>query len=174
MKRFTIGMVLPVYAISVMFVYGWTIYRFLWNFPSWIYYLTFHEILSVVAYSASINLIESLLLLAVPILFAFFLPRKWFFERFVPVGVLLETLLGLLLIYYAPYFQTETNFSYTPFFLAPVYFAVSITIAILLSTVKSISGFVADIADRAVVFLYLSVPLSIISIFIVLIRNLTM
>jgi hypothetical protein len=89
-----------VYAIAVIFIYGWTAYWFIWKLPSWIYYLSITEILTLIAYSAFANLLESLLVFSVPLVLAIILPKKWFFDRFVSAGSLLGLLIGGYLIYF--------------------------------------------------------------------------
>jgi hypothetical protein len=165
--------ILSVYAISVMLVYGWTSYWFIWNFPSWIYYLTVTEIISIAAYAAITNLLESLVLLCLPLVMALILPAKWFSDKFVAAGALLVAFIGALLMYYAPYFQAEDSFSYTPFYFAPVLFVVSLGLAIMLARIRLASIAIGAFTERAQVFLLFSIPLSIISIFVVVIQNLT-
>jgi hypothetical protein len=179
MKHFTsvrnslsLSTVSSVYAVAVMFIYGWTIYWFLWNFPSWIYYLSFFEILSVAAYALAANLLESLILLGIPVLAAFLLPVRWFSERFIPAGVLSVAFMGALLIYFAPYFQAQSQFSYLPFMIAPVALLISIVVAALLARVEPVARLLSLFAERARIFIYLSIPLSIISVIVVLIQNL--
>ena len=167
------SMILSVYAIAVMFVYGWTIYWFIWNFPSWIYYLTISEIISIAAYSAVTNLLESMILLCVPLLFALILPSKWVSDRFIAVGALLVAFAGGLLIYYAPFFQAENSFSFAPFYWTPVFFVASLSLAVVLAKIRVVANLVELFAERAKIFLYFSIPLSVISIFVVVIQNLT-
>ena len=164
---------LSVYAISVMFVYGWTMYWFIWNFPSWIYYLTISEIVSIAAYSAVSNLLESLIILCLPLLFALILPANWVSDRFIAFGALQVAFIDALLMYYAHFFQAETSFSFEPFFWIPVFLAVSLGLAIMLAKIRLVADVVGLFADRAKIFLYLSIPLSIVSIFVVVIQNLT-
>jgi hypothetical protein len=90
----------PVYAVIVMMVYGWTIYWYLWKFPSWTYYLSLPDILSILAYSLSTNIIESLAILAILIVLCILLPRNWFYDSFIVRGsVAVILLLGYLMYF---------------------------------------------------------------------------
>ena len=56
--------ILGVYAVIVTLVYSWTLFTSFYKLPSWIFYLTISQILSVYAYSFSLDLVESILALA--------------------------------------------------------------------------------------------------------------
>ena len=55
--------ILGVYAIIVTLVYSWTLFTSFYKLPSWMFYLTISQILSVYAYSFSIDLLESIIAL---------------------------------------------------------------------------------------------------------------
>jgi hypothetical protein len=64
------------------------------------------------------------------------------------------------------------SFSYTPLIQAIVFFIAAIGLSISASRVHTISSSIAFIADRAQIFLYLSLPISVLSVFVVIVRNL--
>jgi len=80
----------PVYALTVLLVYGWTILWFFWKLPSWLFFMTIGEILGVVAYAMSMNLLESLCVVLIPVLLSVALPQKWFYDKFVVCGAALR------------------------------------------------------------------------------------
>src|SRR5262245_612327 len=86
----------PVYAFVVLMIYAWTLRWFIWKFSSWIFYLRADEILVILMYSLSVNLIESLLVLSLFIGISLLLPKMWFYDQFVARG----TALGLLSLSY--------------------------------------------------------------------------
>jgi len=164
--------VTPVYALIVMLIYGWTIYWFIWRFPSWSYFLSINEILVIGAYSAVVNLFESLIVLCAPLVLALLLPKQWFSERFISAGSLLSMLIGGYFIYFSSVSEAADSFSYTPLIQVVVFFIIAIGLSILLSRVHVVSNLISSFADRAQIFLYLSLPVSALSVLVVIVRNL--
>ena len=66
--------IITVYAVCVVFVYSWTLVVSFWKIPSWLYYLGLGDILSIYAYSMSVNFIESAILLGTVLGLSMFLP----------------------------------------------------------------------------------------------------
>jgi len=163
----------PVYAIIVLMVYSWTLWWFLWKLSSWLYYLRIDEILVILMYSISVNFIESLSAISLLVGTSLLLPKAWFYDQFVARGTAL-VLLGLsYLMYLASLFQDKGDFPRT--FILRLSVPV-ILIILLLVYISAKVGFIRkvleEIADRATIFLYLVVPISVISILIVILRNL--
>jgi hypothetical protein len=161
-----------VYAVTVILIYGWTAYWFIWKLPSWIYYLSITEILTIAAYSALANLFESLLIFSAPLVLTIIFPKQWFFDRFVSTGGLLVLLIGGYLIYFPSVSNSAGSFSYAPLIRAVVFFIIAIGLSISASRVRVLANLIETFADRAKVFLYLSLPLSILSVFVIVARNL--
>ncbi|MCE9647515.1 MAG: hypothetical protein K8S20_16095 [Chloroflexi bacterium] len=161
-----------VYAVLAVFVYGWTIYWFLWKLPSWIYYLTMPEILTIAAYSAAVNFLESLLLLSLPLFLSVFLPKSWVYENFISVGGFLGIMVGGFLLYFSSISAAADTFSYSLIWPAILFLVISICLAIFLGRLRMIAQVVETIADRLKVFLYILIPVSLLSILLVAIRNL--
>jgi hypothetical protein len=156
----------------VLFVYGWTVYWILWEFPSWIFYLTLTEILLVVSYSMVVNLLESLVFIFGVLILSTLLPRAWFRDRFSSAGSLLSMLLGVMLIHFSGQIQSADSFSYTPLIQIGFFFVAALCLAILLSRYRPVATFLDLFSDRAKIFLYISLPVSILSLVIVILRNL--
>src|SRR5258706_1416168 len=55
--------ILGLYAIITFAVYSWTIFISFYKLPSWVFYLTIPQIVSVYAYAFTANLIESFIVL---------------------------------------------------------------------------------------------------------------
>lgn len=160
-----------VYAISVIFVYGWTIYWFLWKLPSWIYFLTLTEILLIAAYAAVVNFLESLLILCMPLFMSMLFPKEWVVDRFIAVGGLLSMFLGGFLIYFSAISHAVNAFSYSLLTQGLVFLVLSVCLALLVGRIWFIERTVEFITDRLVIFLYISIPISIFSILVILTRN---
>jgi hypothetical protein len=158
-----------VYGVIVLMVYSWTIIWFFWKFPSWLNYLSIWEIFKEFCFSVATNLFESLAVLAIPVLLAVILPQKWFRKEFTARAVAM-VVIGLgYMIYLASLFQGKEDYPSDTIKFAP-WVILAIVLAIFLIgrmdfPRKMINGF----AGRSVVFLYLSLPISLICLVIVLV-----
>jgi hypothetical protein len=162
-----------VYAVIVFTIYGWTLLWFFWKYPSWLYFLNIGEILTVLAYSLATNFFESLLVLAAPVALAVVLPKKWFYDVFVARGLALVLPILGYMMYIA--FQFESKLDYPTEILnwAPVILGATLLLIFVVGKVGFLHKALEIFADRATIFIYLSIPLSIISILVVAIRILT-
>ncbi|MBL8102212.1 MAG: hypothetical protein JNM02_06765 [Anaerolineales bacterium] len=161
----------PVYAVAVVMIYAWSLSRFFWRFPSWLYYSSAGEIAVIFAYMMVVNLIESVLVLLVPIFMSVILPKRWFYEKFVTKGALLTALsLGYLMyfdnhLHYQNPFPLELVYR-TPFILAGILITV-----FLVDWIGVLDKILTELSDRLIVFLYISIPVSLISLLVILVRN---
>ena len=164
--------ILPVYAICVIIIYTWTTLWFLWIFPSWLFFMTAGEIALVYAYVLATNFVESLLVICIPIVLSFVLPQKWFRDSFVARGTALVVLgLGYAMIL-ASQFQSRDD--YPGIFLKVWSVALALgVIALLVFIVEKVPFLTKageNVAERATIFLFVYIPLSLISLVIVLPR----
>ncbi len=171
-KRFPAwGQVAPVYAVIVLMVYTWTSLWFFWKLPSWLFFLNTGEILIAFAYSLATNLIESLAVLCAPLVLSVALPKGWFYDRFVARGAALA-LSGLGYMMYIA-FQFKTNADYPSLNLKAWTLVLALGLILIivylagrLSLLRKVIEF---LADRAIILLYISLPLSLISLVVILI-----
>jgi hypothetical protein len=164
----------PVYAVVVMLLYGWAIGWALWKTPDWITYLSAMDILGIFAYTFAVVFLESLAALSILIALCAVLPQGWFGELFIVRASTLVILLLGYLMYFSYSFETirargypQTLANWTP--------AVILLIILLVywaGRVRIIRNVVEEFSSRAVIFLYISIPASFVSIVYVLIRNL--
>ena len=153
-------------------VYTWTSLWFFWKLPSWLFFLNAGEILIAYAYSLATNLVESLAVLCGPLILSMALPKEWFYDRFVARGAALS-MAGLGYMMYIA-FQFKTNADYPSLnlkawslVLAVGFILLIVYLAGRLNLFRKIIEF---LADRAIIFLYISVPLSLIALVVVIIR----
>ena len=150
------------YGVVVLIIYSWTLVWFFWKFPSWINYLSIWEIVKAFCISVSTNLFESLVVGALPVLLAVILPQAWFRKQFVPRAVVLVAGGLGYMMYLATFFQGKEDYPSDAIQLAPWVGLVIILAVFLIGK----SGFLCKIinvfADRATIFLYLYIPLSLI------------
>ncbi len=167
----SLAQIAPVYAIAVVILYAWSLMRFSWRAPSFINYSTYGEIFVIFSYLMSIDFIESLIVIAGPIILSIVLPQKWFHEGFIAKGVLLVSMGLGYVAYISEKVVPELPFPYTLFKWSPVVLFLILTLAILLGQVKFISKILEDLSDRFVIFLYISIPISVTCAIVVLLRN---
>jgi hypothetical protein len=165
------GQLAPVYSVIMAFVFTQTLIPFFWKVPSWLYYLSLGKIFVIYAYVVVVNFIESALILSGFVLLSFFLPKKLFYERFVSRASIFATLGLSFLIYFDKQMTRIDVFPRAMVNWIPLVLVGIIILTYSLDYFKPIRGLVENLADRATVFLYLVLPLSAISLMIVLIRN---
>jgi len=161
----------PVYAVIVMMIYPWTLARFFWRLSSWLYFSSAGEIAVIFAYMMVVNLIESVLVLLAPLLLSIVLPQKWIYDRFMTKG----TLLVLFGLGYFMYFDNQLQYQ-TPFPVELVSWTPAIAIAILglvflIDRYHFLDRILDELSSRLLIFLYISIPVSLASLLVVLIRN---
>ena len=166
------GEVAPVYAVIVLMVYAWTLVWFFWKLPSWLFFLNAGEILIALAYSLATNLVESLAVLCAPLVMSLALPKAWFHDRFVARGAALAISGLAYMMYLANQFKTKDDYPSLTLKTWSLGLAVILILFIvyLAGRLNPFKKVLELLADRAIIFLYISLPLSILSLVVVLIR----
>ncbi len=161
----------PVYAVIVIMVYGWTIFKFSYYASGWLYFLTLNEVLGVFAYSMVVNLLESLIVLIGILAIGFALPKNWFLDSFITRGVIFSALLLGLMMYVADQFSAKDYYPADLIRWASVIFALAGLAVYFLGRIRLVRRAVEFFADRAIVFLYISLPVSLLSLIAVFLQN---
>lgn len=168
--------ILPVYAVTLSMIYGWTAVAFLWKLPSWLHYLTLGEILVIYSYSILTNFFESLAVIALLVLLCVVLPPRILLDKFVVRGSLIAfCVLGGLMGWLSFYTNAKSTM------IGP--FSGWLVIIVAASAVFAVLSFLSEkvrrarlaivwISDQLVVFPYLLAPISILALLVVAIRNL--
>ena len=169
----TIQQISAVYGVITIIIYGWTMLQFFWRLPSWNNFFTAGDIFTVLAYSMATNLLESLTVLLVPLLLCIILPGKWFKEVFVSKGSWM-VVLGLgYTMYLSRQLSANIDNNY-PAQLIQLTLVVGVLIfclTFLLDRVSLLRKLMEEIADRASIFSYIFIPVSLISLLVVIARN---
>lgn len=161
----------PVYSVIVMIIYPWTLSRFFWKLSSWILFASVGDLAALFAYMVVINFLESILVLLVPILMSIILPQKWFYDRFRTRSISL-VLFGLgYLIYLDKKLYADSPFPLTLVRWIPMAVIVILVLVFLVDRVGFLRRVLDELANRLTVFLYISIPISVISLLAILIRN---
>jgi hypothetical protein len=162
----------PVYAVIVMMVYPWTLTRFFWKLPSWLLFASVGDLASIFVYMVVLNLLESLLVLLAPLLMSILLPSKWFYDRFTSRSVSL-VLFGLgYLIYLNKHMLADFPFPLTMVRWLPAVLVAIVVLVFLVDRVSVVRKLLVELGTRPTVFLYISIPVSVLALVAVLIRNL--
>ena len=140
------------------------------------FYLTVGQILSVYAYAFSVDLLESILVLAGVLLLdlTFFLALRNM-EEFQPrsillvLGVLISSMVRLVLF---PDYEEMDAFLSGELIWWAIALPFGLIVAVAASKLKWVRKVLEGVAERALVFLYIYLPLSLISLVVVFIRNL--
>lgn len=170
----TWAQIAPVYAVIVLIVYSWTILWFFWRMPGWLYYLNAGEILMAYAYSMATNFVESLVVLSGLLILGIALPKKWFCDVFVARGAAL-VMAGLgYMMYLGDQFKNTVDFPKLALQAWTVAVAVVgiLLIVFLAGRISIIRRVLELLADRATVFLFISIPLSTLAMLVIVARSL--
>jgi len=161
-----------VYGVIVLVIFGWTIYWYFWKLPSWLYFMTVGELVTAYAYALPVNILESLLLFSLPLALTLFFPQRWFREQFVAQGTAFTILAALVL---TKYLSVITELQALPpglNWMFPLTVVGILLIVFLVGRIKILCKILEEIANRAVIFLYVFLPLSALALIVVFIRNL--
>ena len=165
------GQVIPVYAVIVMMVYVWSLFQYFWRLSSWLNFSTLGQVGGIYVYTVAVNFIESLLILLVLLALSVILPSKWFSEEFVVKGSTLTLLtLGGLMVFNQTLFEDILH----PSVLLPkllAFGAVTAFLMFLFGRIGFLKKTMEEIANRMTVFLYIWMPITAISILVLLVRN---
>jgi hypothetical protein len=151
-------------------IYSWSIVFFFWRLPSFLFYSTVGEIGVTFAYMIATDFIDSLLILLPLLALCLLLPEKWFSSRFSSKGVILAMLVLGSIFAYGGYYRAESlSLLLQKTLLAGLVF---ITLAFILDNLRIARDLFEGLANRTLVFLYLFLPITAVSLLTVLIRNL--
>ena len=130
------------------------------------------EIALVYAYLLVTNFLESLLAVCAPIVLGFILPPKWFRDSFVSRGTSL-VLLGLGYFMFLAYqFQAKDDYPGALLKARSVALALGIIalLVFIIAKIPFLNKALGFIAERVTIFLYVYIPLSLVSLVVVLPR----
>ncbi len=164
--------IVPVYAVIWFMTFSWTIITsFQLLSISWIFFISVWDIVGILAYQVLTNLFESLIVMAVLLVFTGLLPHGWLKDDFRARGsIVAMTFLGWLIY---SYFSLEMWQLHEQ--IGQLLLRILVTAAVLLFAglkFPVIRKIVLLLAERCIVFLYVLLPMAFLSLVVVLIRNL--
>ena len=136
--------------------------------PSWVLSMTLWEVISTVAYTLTFALIETLIVFLPVILIAMILPRRWVQEKFIPLSSLLLTELTLMAVglHFAIILEKPKRL-----LLLSYAFVLGLTTFLVLRFPR-IQNVLRAVVERLTVLSFIYIFFDMISLVIVLIRNL--
>jgi hypothetical protein len=163
-----------IFGVVVFIVHTWSIRGFLYKLPSFLYYFTLGDVLSVLAYMMAFALLESAMVTLGLVILSLVLPVKWFKQGFVykcfallVVGVTASIWLQLFLK------GGLADADYDVIFMGGrISILAGIGLVLLFHYVKPLQKFAETFAERLSVFSYLYVPIGMLSLLVVILRNL--
>jgi hypothetical protein len=170
----SLAQVLPVYAVIMVIVYTWTLLWFFWKVPSWLFFMNAGDLLAVIPYLFATNFAESLVVLCGPLLLSLVLPKTWFHDVFVARGAGLSIAALGYMMYLANQFKNKSDYPTLSLQLWSVLlaFAGIAVLGYLFGRFKILRRIMELISDRATIFVYILVPLSVLSLLVIIVRAL--
>ena len=163
----------PVFAACVVPIFSWSIVWFFQKMPGWLPYLSIAKVLSILAYVQAFAFFESGLLLFLLVLVAAILPARFFRGMFTAQGSMIAFALSFWAIVFQLVNTTTETWALGQLLLWATLLPTSLMILYLLvRRSKPIAQTTAVVAERLTVFLYIYIPLGVLSIVVVVVRNL--
>ncbi len=168
---------LPVFSILVFFVYSWALYRMFWYVPSWLEYLSIGSLLIIAAYTLAFALFESLVMLGLLLLLCLAFPASLFRSRFIAQGGMLALAWSATAILIQRRVSVIYDLEIWQVF-AGLAAALGLSVATILLTAWLFRRFdrmrrlVEAASERMTIFAMLYIPLGLLGLGVVLVRNL--
>jgi len=164
--------ILSTLAFTALLVYGRMFYVFTWKLPSWLMFLNVGELFSILSYSLAFALLETISIVLVLLLIGFILPPAWFRDVFVVRGLWLVTVwLVSLMIFFERLSELGLGLLVALYLWVGITILVAILAAFFSTRVRIMRAAALWFADRAVNFLFVLVPASLIGMIVVAVRN---
>lgn len=167
-----------VLSIFIFSGFSWSFYRMFWYVPSWLEYLSIWKVLTIAAYIAAFALVESLFMAGLLGLLSWFFPPRFLKEKFSIMGSSLAGLLSLA----AFLLQRKINLVYRLELWQLVFYSALFLVGLIMSIflfsaiyerIPSLARFVRGLAERLTIFAFIYIPLGLIGMLVVLVRNLS-
>lgn len=168
--------IFPVFSVIVFVVFSWAIYRMSWQMQSWLYSLGINQILVLAAYVLTDALFESLLVLGMVLLLALALPGRFFKDKFEAQGTAVVAVWSAGAVLLQRHLDKLSSLTLQQLILLPFLILAWTVIIILLFSfildrIRVITRVINTVADRLTVFSYIYIPLSLLGLIMVMIRN---
>jgi len=161
-----------VFGLLVFAVFSWSIRGFLYKLSAFLLYHNLGDIFGIFSYMMGIALLESAIIMAAFLFLAVIFPKSWFRDGFVYKAALLALVVGGAMIY----LQSILTFRFpsVPTLVAFLVIPLAVWLALIFLTmkIKRFRVLLDFILDRVSVFLYIYVPIGIVGLVVMVVRNL--
>jgi hypothetical protein len=162
--------IVSVYSVIAFMLFAWSLLIFFWYLPSWLYFMSFGDLFAVFCYVMASSFFESLAFLLFLLLLSFFLPPKYLRDEFVARGTSITLcVIGLIMLNFRLNISNKFDIS-LPWFGVALFFA-AVAGSIFFTRLRPVRQALIWLSDRLIVFLYILIPLSLLSLLVVLVRN---
>ncbi len=172
---------LLVFGVVLFAVFGWSIRGFLYKLPAFSLYFGLGANLAVLSYMLAFALLESLAVMALLILLGAALPSGWLRAGFAYKGFLVVLVASVAMIVFDGWYRTGflkdilAGYTYPiPPFIGGLVAAIAALGALLwlFHRYERLQGYAVYVVEQISLFTYIYVPLGIIGLIVVLVRNL--
>ena len=164
--------IIAVFSVAVFACHSWTMLGFFNKLSSFLLYFTIGEILSIFAYMMSVALLESIAVTILLVLLSVILPPSWLREGFAYKGFVIIAIVTAASILFQKFLPDD----YPSTLMLAVSAIVPIVLIVVLIAISQafprLRSLLLDIQDRISIILYIYVPIGILSLIVVFIRNL--
>lgn len=162
---------IPVFSTCIFVIFTWSIVIFFYKLPGWLKFLDAGTIVAILAYDLVFGLVESALSFALLLGLAILLPGQWLRDRF----AVRATLLVLISAFWAGLLNGATSvhiWSDRQLVLGAVLILASIVVSfVLVRRARWLNRAMRGLASRFTTFLYIYLPLSALSLILIVVRN---
>jgi hypothetical protein len=167
--------ILYVFGGVVFLIYSWAIRGFLYQFSSLRLYHTLGEIFGVFSYLMAFALLETLVIMGILILIGLILPGNWLREGFAYKGFITTLVTGIAMIFLNNYLFS-LNHAMPPKNAIPstagITFVLLISLIWVFQNIPELQKFLLAVQERMQIFIYFYIPLGILGLAVVVLRNL--
>jgi hypothetical protein len=164
--------IISVYGVIITILYSWAIFSSLMDLSrNWSLYFNVSDIFSLFAYIIFAAFVESLIFIAIPVFIYFIMPQPLVNGNFILYGTIITATLSGVLINLQLNIMTFNFLEYALTYVILPFIASTIVI-LFLSRKRIVREVLEKLAERCTVFLYVYLPLSLLSIIVVVVRNL--
>lgn len=173
--------VLLVFGAVLFAVFGWSIRGFFYKLPSFTLYFGVSSNLAILSYMMAFALLESMLMTGLLVLLSAVLPSGWLKSGFAYKGFLIILVATLAMILFEDYYRVAflkdiaagQTYPFPPFLRGAAGSVLALGLLLWLVHWKPrLQRYVLDILERMSLFTYVYVPLGLIGLVVVLVRNL--
>jgi hypothetical protein len=170
--------VLSVFSVLVCLLYSWTLFASFFALPSWIFFLDLVQLAALYSYSFVLNFIESIFALIIVLVLELVwisvpgVRREDFRPRTI-MYILVFLVSSVIRLHNFKGYEEMAEFLDGETIWWVITFLTAIVMALVAPRITWLRALLEEFADRTIVFLYIYLPLSLISLVIVVVRNLS-